>query len=576
MTMIGFSPLRAQITEYAVPFNGLGGIAAGLDGSMWFSGNGHIGRITTAGVVTSYQLPTSNAGSAAITAGPDGAMWFTESGNSGGAFAKIGRIATSGVFTEYPLPDSNSIPSAIATGPDGALWFIESGNGKIGRITTSGTITEISLPASEVNSGVYGITAGPDGNLWFTENYGADKIVRMTTSGVFTVYTVATFVNAGSLGITAGPDGALWFADELGKIGRITTSGTIIEYALPNNDSPFGIAAGPDGALWFTDFLGQIGRITASGTVTLQVATPTNTANGFLSYIAAGPDGAMWFTELGGKIGRIQVPQSGFVCTNTAPPVITSIDSAGSYGGYPYFASGSWLEIFGSNLADPAGPHITGNGGLWASADFTNSVAPTSLDGISVSVNGKPAYVWFLSPTQINVQAPEDSATGNVSITVTNCKATSSTATFTRRALAPGLLAPTNYIASGKQYLVATFASDGAYVLNTSTGAAFGLNSRPAKPGDVIVAYGIGFGDVTPSILPGIVVQQSNALVDSVTVSFGSAPAALSYAGLAGSFIGLYEFYIKVPVGLADGDYQINVTQNASPVPQTIYLTVHN
>jgi uncharacterized protein (TIGR03437 family) len=193
-----------------------------------------------------------------------------------------------------------------------------------------------------------------------------------------------------------------------------------------------------------------------------------------------------------------------------------------------------------------------------------------------VSIAGKPAYVWYLSPGQLNVQAPEDSASGSIAITVTNCKATSSAFTFARQALAPGLLAPSNYTANGTQYMVATFNSDGAYVLNTSTGASFGLNSRPAKPGDLIVAYGIGFGDVTPTILPGVIVGQSNALVNPVTISFGSTNAALVYAGLAGNFVGLYEFYITVPSTLANGDYQINVKQNGIAVPQTMFLTVHN
>ena len=94
----------------------------------------------------------------------------------------------------------------------------------------------------------------------------------------------------------------------------------------------------------------------------------------------------------------------------------------------------------------------------------------------------------------------------------------------------------------GTQYMAATFASDGAYVLNAAAGAALGINSRPAKPGDVITAYGIGFGDVTPSILPGVIVGQSNALANPVTISFGTTPATLSYSGLAGNFVGLYEF----------------------------------
>jgi uncharacterized protein (TIGR03437 family) len=265
-----------------------------------------------------------------------------------------------------------------------------------------------------------------------------------------------------------------------------------------------------------------------------------------------------------------------FTCTNTTTPVITFVDSASGYGGYSYFASGTWLEIKGTNLADPADPRLTAatNPGQWTSSDFNGSNAPTTLDGISVSINGKPAYVWYLSAGQLNVQAPEDTATGNVAITVTNCKATSAPFTFARQALAPGFLAPTNYTANGTQYMVATFNSDGAYVLNTGTIP--GLTSRPAKPGDLIIAYGIGFGDVTPSILPGIIVGQSNTLVNPVTVSFGSTPTKpLVYQGLAGSFVGLYEFYITVP-NVGNGDYQINVTQNGVAVPQKMSLTVHN
>jgi uncharacterized protein (TIGR03437 family) len=86
----------------------------------------------------------------------------------------------------------------------------------------------------------------------------------------------------------------------------------------------------------------------------------------------------------------------------------------------------------------------------------------------------------------------------------------------------------------------------------------------------------MGFGHVIPSILPGTIVQESNALSNFANFSFGTASATLSYEGLAGSFVGLYEFYITVPTGLANGDYQINLTQNGTAVPCTIYLTAHN
>ena len=276
------------------------------------------------------------------------------------------------------------------------------------------------------------------------------------------------------------------------------------------------------------------------------------------------------------QTGSVSQVVTDFTCTSTPPPVIASVESASGYGGYAYFASGSWLEIKGTNLINPYDARLmaTTNPGQWTANDFSGVNAPTTLDGVSVSVNGKPASVWYLSPGQLNVQAPEDTAVGNVAITVTNCKATSNTIMFARQGLAPGFLAPPNYSANGTQYMVATFASDGAYVLSTNTGATFGLNSRPAKPGDLIVMYGVGFGDVTPTISPGVIVQQSNALVSPVVISFGTTPATLSYAGLAGNFVGLYEFYVTVPSSLANGDYQINASQNGTVLPQKAYLTV--
>lgn len=271
-------------------------------------------------------------------------------------------------------------------------------------------------------------------------------------------------------------------------------------------------------------------------------------------------------------------PAGPFVCTNTTEPSITSINSASAYGGYSYFTAGSWLEIKGTNLADPSDPRLSAasNPGQWTASDFSGVNAPTVLDDVSVSINGKPAFVWYLSPGQLNVQAPEDSTTGNVAITVTNCHAESGGYPLMRQTLAPGLLAPANYAANGTQYMVATFASDGAYVLDSRLGASFGLTSRPAKPGDVIVAYGIGFGEVMPTIPAGTIAEQSNVLADPVTFSFGAVAASSSYAGLAPNFVGLYEFYITVPAGLENGDNPINVTQSGTTLRQTMYLTVQN
>jgi len=284
----------ATLTANSVPL----WITAGPDGALWFTevGGNRIGRITTAGAVDEFPIPTTASGLWAITAGPDGAVWFTERGAN-----RIGRISTAGTITEFATtPDSE--PTGIVAGPDGALWFTEVFLGKIARITTAGAVTEFPIPT--FSSGPVGIVVGSDGALWFTE-HDANKIGRITTAGVVTEFPIPTLSsNPGS--ITAGPDGALWFIEGSGnKVARITTAGSITEFPVPTPDSvPTGIAAGPDGALWFTESIGgKVGRITTSGTIA-EFAIPTSSSQP--SGIVAGHDGALWFTEAGtSQIGQI-------------------------------------------------------------------------------------------------------------------------------------------------------------------------------------------------------------------------------------------------------------------------------
>jgi DNA-binding beta-propeller fold protein YncE len=191
-----------------------------------------------------------------IGAGPDGNLWFCETQN-----AKIGRITTSGTVTEFDVP-SGGEPFHIVAGPDGNLWFTVY-EGSIGRITTQGAVTE--FPTNIPGSSPQGITAGPDGNLWFTDT-GTNSIGRMTTTGFVTEFPVPS-ANANLIGIAVGPDGNLWFAeDDANKIGRITPAGVVTEFPVPTADAglPF-LAAGPDGNMWFTEvFANNIGRLRLS------------------------------------------------------------------------------------------------------------------------------------------------------------------------------------------------------------------------------------------------------------------------------------------------------------------------
>ena len=317
-----------------------------------------IGRITPAGQITEYRVPTTLANPRGIAAGPDGNLWFTEYDAH-----QIGRITPAGQITEYRIPTGTADPFGIAAGPDGNVWFTEYYPGNIGRILTGAPAASAIAPAvtgsprrgDQVTCGgeqwadwagrqpvLDAPSATPPGVQWLldgapiagatTRTYTLvggeegdelactvaafypvlDVTVSATSAGVTVLppagpTPVREFpAGAATSGIAAGQDGNLWFTEFNGNaIGRITPAGEITRYPVPTSGGkPDGISAGPDGNLWFAEYGGdKIGRITPAGQIT-EYSVPT--ANSDPSGIAIGPDGNLWFTEPGGdQIGRI-------------------------------------------------------------------------------------------------------------------------------------------------------------------------------------------------------------------------------------------------------------------------------
>jgi uncharacterized protein (TIGR03437 family) len=200
------------------------------------------------------------------------------------------------------------------------------------------------------------------------------------------------------------------------------------------------------------------------------------------------------------------------------------------------FASATWVSIFGTNLSQSTE--------VWQASDFVNGLLPTSLDGVSVTINGIAAYVEYISPTQINVLAPDDSTTGTVQVQVTAAKETSN-----------------SFAAQKQQFAPAFFTIDnGAYIaavhLNgTLVGKAnllTGVTTQPAAPAETIELYGTGFGPTSPATPTADLVTTPAVLTNSVQVTIGGVTATVGYAGLVES--GLYQFNVTVPSTLASGD----------------------
>ena len=250
-------------------------------------------------------------------------------------------------------------------------------------------------------------------------------------------------------------------------------------------------------------------------------------------------------------------------------PVITNpggVATANAYGGSKAIAPATWIEIYGTNLATTLQQ-------TWGGADFNGPQAPTALGGTTVTIGGKPAYVDYVSPHQVNVQVPSGIATGNQKITVTTYGGTSAVYNIVTNAVEPGILAPPVFKFSAGQYAVALFPDNQTYVLPPGT-----TNSVPtarAKPGDTITLYGVGFGPVSPNIDAGIVVGQSNTL-PNFQASFGGVPATIQFAGLVQGSVGLYQFNVVVPKVPANDATPFTFNLGGSTGTQTLLIPIGN
>jgi uncharacterized protein (TIGR03437 family) len=170
---------------------------------------------------------------------------------------------------------------------------------------------------------------------------------------------------------------------------------------------------------------------------------------------------------------------------------------------------------------------------------------PTSLGGVSVSANGTLVPLFFVSPTQINFQAPWELLGAQASIVVTVNGSASSAQAVSLQTASPGIFS-----------LDSSGAGQGAIqISNTAIFAAAagsvppGAIGRPVNPGEFLTIYCSGLGYVSPQPATGAAAP-SGALSNTqltVTSTIGGASAPVTFAGLSPGFVGLYQVNVQVP-----------------------------
>jgi uncharacterized protein (TIGR03437 family) len=189
---------------------------------------------------------------------------------------------------------------------------------------------------------------------------------------------------------------------------------------------------------------------------------------------------------------------------------------------------------------------------------------PTKLDGVSATVNGKAAFVYYISPTQVNILTPPDAMQGPVEVEVNNNGATSTAFTVQAKPTSPSF-----FIFGGGPYVAAVHAI-GTFVGPTSL---YPGVTTPAKPGESVMLYANGFGPTSTPVVSGSIVQSGN-LSPLPVITIGGITATVQFAGLV--FPGEFQFNVVVPSNAPDGDNALTATYNGLTTQSGVLLTVQH
>jgi uncharacterized protein (TIGR03437 family) len=234
---------------------------------------------------------------------------------------------------------------------------------------------------------------------------------------------------------------------------------------------------------------------------------------------------------------------SSFQEAAAAAPAIASGGVANAVSGAAGVTPGAWTSIYGTNFATASR--------TLSSSDLVNNTIPTTLGGVSVQINRKPAFVQYVSGTQINVLAPADASTGSVAVSVTNSTGTSNSITANLSDVLPGLSSLSNYVRAVRF-------PDGAVVNGTGLSETGYKTTAAVGQGDVVALYGTGFGSTASPNDVGVVFTGAYQTANPVTVTIGGVAAEVLWSGIVGP--GLYQINVRVPAALPDGDHAVVAT----------------
>jgi uncharacterized protein (TIGR03437 family) len=544
------------------------------------AGDGQAGYIDGAvSTDTQLNLPAN------IAVTSSGTVYIADSGNhrvrmlSGGNVTTVAGDGTANYSGDGAAATAAELrsPSAVAVDSSGNIYISDTGNNVIRKITSGGTISTFAGnngfgagfsgdggPAAAAQlSGPVGIALDSAGNLYIADS--GNNCIRKVTASTGIISTVV----GGGIGLSAGTlNGPVGLAlDSAGDIFIADLKNKRIAKYIPGGNPPVknfagnganGFAGDGGQANSFSTMLNNAQGVAVDAAGNVYIADTVNSrirkvdTNNVINTIAGtgrqgysgdgGPaTSAQLYSPTGvvvDKSGNIYVADTHNQVIRLLTPSLPAISSGGVGNGAsfrPPLSPGALATVVGTGFG-------TATGSLPANPNL-----PTSSGGVSVTVNGRAAPLYYVSPAQINFQVPWETATGTASVVVMVSGGASNTASIPVTAAGPGLFLGSD----GTSAVVQNYPS---YTLNSPS------NGAPA--GSTIIAYLTGSGPVNPPVATGALTP-SDKLVQSTSswgAKIGPAAAQVSFIGLTPGYLGLVQANIVVPSSLAPGTYPLTVT----------------
>jgi len=313
-----------------------------------------------------------------------------------------------------------------------------------------------------------------------------------------------------------------------------TLSATDVVYLIATATNPTGVT--PSGSVQFQangTSLGSANLVGSAGT-----ATATLSVSG-----SQLPQGSPVITAVYTDSSANSLSASVTVSVTSASAGSAAPTIAGFANGASFkltYAPGMTLSIFGSQLAS-------------STSAASNVPLPISIDGVAVTVNGVVAPLYYISPGQLNIQIPYETAANTTATVNINNNGHVTTRTFSLTGAAPGIFVDQN----------------SAPVPSTSIGR--------GKIGTLFIT---GAGSVTPQVSTGAAPSSGTPLASlpkptqDVTVTVGGVQAPTQFVGIPYGLVGVTQINYQVPAGIGIGTQPVVVkVGGVSSAPASLNVT---